>query len=592
MTTPANPWPVLWRLFRDYMTPYWRLIALALVCMVLAGASQGGLAYMLEPLIDDVFQAKTEASLLPIALGVFALFCVKAGTGFLQSALMGTVARSVIAQLQAAMFDAVIRDDLAGFQTAKTGGLVSHFIHDTNLLMTSLTRGATYLGRDTVMVLSLVTVMALQDPVLTVVVLVVLPLAAVPIGQLGRGVRQVSQKSQAEMGVFAALLSEVFQGIRHVKADGAEGREVIRAVGRIGKVARLMRATLLLKAGTPPVMEVLSGLAMVGVILYGGNAVISGDKTTGEFFSFIAALLLAYDPMRHLATLYAQFQEGGQAAARIFRTVDRRPVIIDPPSPTPLDRARGRIALEGVGFTYGELPVLDAVDLVAEPGETVALVGPSGAGKSTILNLIPRFYDPSSGRLTLDGTDLRDLRLADLRRNLALVSQDVVLFDESVRANIAYGRPDAGQAEIIDAARRAAADPFIRDLPQGYDTVIGEGGTSLSGGQRQRLSIARALLKDAPVLLLDEATSALDSEAERLVQDGLSQLIRGRTTLLIAHRLSTVMKADRIYVLDQGRVVEQGDHSGLLARDRLYARLWRMQGADRDRDQAAVDAAG
>jgi subfamily B ATP-binding cassette protein MsbA len=317
------------------------------------------------------------------------------------------------------------------------------------------------------------------------------------------------------------------------------------------------------------------------VILYGGYQVIEGTRTAGTFFSFITALLLAYQPMKTLANLTANLQEGLAAAQRVFAVLDIEPEIRDAPGALPLAIAGGEIRFEAVRFTYPNGgPALNGVDLLVPAGNTVALVGASGAGKSTVLNLIPRFYDTGSGRVSIDGTDVRRVTLASLRGAIALVSQEVSLFDDTVRGNIAYGRFGASEAEITAAARAAAADEFIRALPQGYDTLVGEQGIKLSGGQRQRVAIARAMLKNAPILLLDEATSALDTESERQVQAALKRLMRGRTTLVIAHRLSTVLDADLIYVIDAGRVVEFGTHAELIARGGAYQRLYALQFAD------------
>jgi subfamily B ATP-binding cassette protein MsbA len=330
-------------------------------------------------------------------------------------------------------------------------------------------------------------------------------------------------------------------------------------------------------------MEVLGGLAIVAVMLYGGHQVIAGARTPGTFFSFITALLLAYEPLKRLANLNAAMQAGLAAADRIFAMIDLEPAIVDRPTAKPLTLQGGAIRLEQVGFAYegsAERPALDSVDIDVPAGATIALVGPSGAGKSTIFNLIPRFFDPQAGRVAIDGQDVRDLTLSSLRRSIALVSQDVLLFDDSIRANILYGRPEASEAEVIEAARAAQAWEFIETLPQGLDMMVGPRGAKLSGGQRQRIAIARAMLRNAPILLLDEATSNLDPESERAVQTALARLMRGRTTLVIAHRLATVAAADRIYVLDQGRVVETGPHPELMALGGLYARLHAMQFRD------------
>jgi subfamily B ATP-binding cassette protein MsbA len=345
------------------------------------------------------------------------------------------------------------------------------------------------------------------------------------------------------------------------------------------------------RAAASPVTEMLGGVAAAFIIFYGGYQVIAGTTTPGTFFSFMAALLLAYQPLKSLANLNTALQEGLAAAERIFALMDAEPTIVDRPGAGRLRVSRGEVRFEGVSFAYAEgAPALEDVDLVAPAGAVVALVGPSGAGKSTLINLIPRFFEARLGRVTIDGVDIREVTLESLRGALALVSQEATLFDDTVRANIAYGRLGASDDDIVAAAKAAAAHNFIRALPQGYDTMVGEHGVKLSGGERQRVAVARAMLKDAPILLLDEATSALDAEAERQVQGALKRLMQGRTTLVIAHRLATVLEADRIYVIDGGRVVESGRHAELLAKGGLYARHHALQFADPDPEVSAARA--
>jgi ATP-binding cassette, subfamily B, bacterial MsbA len=380
---------------------------------------------------------------------------------------------------------------------------------------------------------------------------------------------------------MTTLLEQTFQGIRVVKSYGMEAYERHRVETLVERIYRLTFRSARIRAASRPIMETLGGIAIALVVVYGGYRVIEAQTSPGAFFSFITALLLAYEPMKRLANLNATLQEGLAGAERLFDMLDTPPAMTEKPGARALKVTAGGIRFENVSFAYGAgKHVLNDLSLVVPPGKVVALVGPSGGGKSTALNLIPRFYDATAGRVLIDGADVRDVTLASLRRQIALVSQEIILFDDTVRANIAYGREGANDADIAAAARRAGAEAFITALPKGYDTIVGEQGIKLSGGQRQRLAIARAVLKNAPILLLDEATSALDAESERHVQTALSELMRNRTTFVIAHRLSTVVGADVIYVMERGRIAEAGSHGELLARGGLYARLYALQSAD------------
>ena len=413
-----------------------------------------------------------------------------------------------------------------------------------------------------------------------------------PILRLGRRMRKVTANTQEEMGLFTTLLEQTFQGIRVVKAYGMEEYEKSRIAGIVNRIFGLNLKSARTRALSSPIMETLGGVAVCIVIIYGGYRVIEGATTSGAFFSFIMALLLAYEPMKRLANLNASLQEGLAGAERMFKLLDTEPAIHEKPDAVDLGSVKGHIRLEDVRFSYGPgKAALDGLTLEVPAGKRVALVGASGAGKSTILNLIPRFYDVDEGRVTIDGTDVRDVTFASLFGGFALVSQEITLFDDTVRANIAYGRAGAEEDEIIEAAKNAAAHDFIVDLPDGYDTMVGEQGIKLSGGQRQRLAIARAMLKNAPVLLLDEATSALDTESERQIQAAMDKLMQGRTTLVIAHRLSTVTGADLIYVINKGRVIEQGTHVELMVRGGNYQRLYNLQFAEEAETSDTVRAA-
>jgi subfamily B ATP-binding cassette protein MsbA len=563
------------------MRPHLQRILFAFLLMGLAAASTAGRAWLMEPVLDRIFVAREGSLLLLIAGGAFALALVKGLADYGEAVLMTRVGQRVIADVQIALFARLMRADLAYFHAHPSGTLISRFTSDATLLRSAAANVLGGIGKDAVTVVFLVGVMFYQDWLLALVSFFVFPLAIRPIIAIGRRIRRVTANAQIEIGQFTTLLSQTFQGARHVKAYGMEQYEERRAAGLIERLFVLIDRGTRTRSRASPMMEALGGTAIAVVILYGGHQVISGARTPGALFSFITALLLAYQPLKSLANLNASLQEGLAAAQRIFEVLDVEPTIRDMPGARPLHIAGGEIRFDNVRFGYVPgTAAIDGLSLTIPAGQTVALVGPSGAGKSTMLNLIPRFFDIDSGSIAIDGQDVRSVTIASLRGAIALVAQEVSLFDDTVRTNIAYGRFDARGAEIEEAARAAAANAFIDELPQGYDTVVGEHGIRLSGGQRQRIAIARAMLKNAPILLLDEATSALDSESERQVQRALSTLIRGRTTLVIAHRLSTVQGADLICVVDRGRIVETGRHPELLARGGLYARLYAMQFAE------------
>ncbi|MSO75832.1 MAG: ATP-binding cassette domain-containing protein [Alphaproteobacteria bacterium] len=586
-TGDGASWPLVRRLLAGYVRPHAGRIWGASLCMAFAAAATAGNAWMMQPALDEVFLKRDATLLLLVPAAVIALALVKGLASYADEVLMTHVGQRIVAVMQQRMFAHLMGADLAFFHASSTGTLISRFTNDVQLLRGVLARTLTGIAKDSLTVAGLVGVMVYQDWRLAAVSLVVFPLAVLPVLGIGRRMRGVSTATQDEMGNFTTLLDQTFQGARHVKAYGMEGYESARAGASIERLFKLVYRAAKVRAAMRPIMETLGGIAVAIAILYGGSQVIEGTTTPGAFFSFVTALLLAYQPVKNLANLYASLQEGLAAAARVFAMLDLEPTIRDLPGVPDLVPTRGEITFADVAFTYGgERRALAGVTLSVPPGGTAALVGPSGAGKSTILNLIPRFYDVAAGRVAIDGVDVRDVTLASLRRSISLVSQETSLFDDSVAANIAYGRPDASEREIIQAARDAAAHDFIIGLPRGYDTEVGEHGVRLSGGQRQRIAIARAMLKNAPILLLDEATSALDNESERQVQVALQRLMVGRTTLIIAHRLSTIRNADVIYVVEDGRVVESGSHGALLQRGGPYARLHAVEA----RGEPAADA--
>jgi len=573
------------RLWRDWARRHLRQLVIATALMgIVAGATS------LYPLMIDwsykLFQTRDPAVIYLMPLAVLAVTASKGLSFYFQTVIVNWVSLRIITDMQEAMFARLVGADLARLQSERTGHLISRFTNDTKLIQDALVRAFNNLVRDTLTVASLVGVMFYLDWMLSLVAIVVYPIAALPIVRIGQRVRRVSKNVQVQIGGITSLLNESFSGARMVKTYGLEEYERARAGREFEDRFSLMMRMVRQRSWIEPIIEVLGGLAVGGVLALVGWRLLNGNDTLGEFTGFVTALVIAAQPVRAIGTLNAVLQEGLAAVQRVFELLDQEPTIREAPDAVPLRLETGTVALRGVSFSYGEdIQALKDVTVEVPAHATVALVGPSGAGKSTVFNLIPRLYDADAGIVAIDGQDVRGLTLASLRAAVAVVSQDVVLFNDSVAANIGFGRLGAPREDIVAAARAAAAHDFIAELPQGYETPVGDRGVRLSGGERQRIALARAILKDAPILLLDEATSALDSEAERRVQQALDALRQGRTTLVIAHRLSTVLGADRIYVLDQGRVVEAGGHAELMAKGGLYARLSRLQ--FRDEPEAA-----
>ncbi|MBC7950846.1 MAG: ATP-binding cassette domain-containing protein [Rhodospirillaceae bacterium] len=573
------------RLLKEGVRPYLGKVMFAIACMAVSAGATAMYAWLMDPIINKIFVARQAQYLWPLAITIITTFAFKAMADYGEAVFLSRVGLKVIADMQNRLFNKLMSLDVAFFHANQSGKLLSRMTNDVNSMRFAVSNALTGAGKDASSVIFLIGLMFYQDWVLSSLTFFVFPLAILPIAKLGRRMRKVTANTQEQNGLLSTYLNQAIQGIRVVKAYGMEDYEKRKVGSLVETLHELTYKAARVRSASSPIMEMLGGVAITVVIVYGGSQVINdadaNPDRAGAFFSFITALMLAYKPLKALASLNTNLQEGLAAAARCFDIIDTQSTINDRDSAPDLVVREGNIRFEGVFFTYdGVKAALDGVDFDVPGGKTVALVGPSGAGKTTILNLLPRFYDVTDGRVLVDGQDVRDVSMASLRAKTALVSQEIMLFDDSIRANIAYGRFGATDEEIEAAARMAAAHEFIMALPFGYDTVVGERGLNLSGGQRQRLAIARAMLKNAPILLLDEATSALDTESERQVQHALEQLMRGRTTVVIAHRLSTVVNADLIHVMDRGRVVESGDHNALMAVGGLYARLYAMQFAE------------
>ena len=578
------------RLWRDYMVEHLKWIAFAVFWMMVVGGSSYAMVSLMQPAMDDALVGKDEDMVWFIAIG-FLLVAITRGIGnFAQSVTMQMVGLRAIRKMQNQMFAALLKSEIQFFDREGTAPQLSRFIADTYVVRDAITKVFTGAGRDLVTLIFMIAAMIQQNWQLALFALLFFPLSIMPIARIGRRLRKVSEQTQAEFGLMTSVLDDSLKNARQVRAYGMQDYEAKRGWEAFLTTYKLIMKAVRTRALSYPIMDALAGVTLFTIILIGGYQVLAGTQTVGSFMAFFMAVFLANQPMRSLASLNNALQEGLGGSKRIFELIDREPVIQDRNSATTLPRGRGKVAVETVGFQYEEdKTVLHDVSLDFPAGKTVALVGPSGSGKTTILNLIPRFYDVTDGRITIDGHDVRDLTMASVMDQIALVSQEPSLFNDTVRANIRYGDWDASDAAVEEAAKNAAAHDFIMGLPDGYNTMVGENGLKLSGGQRQRIAIARAMLKNAPILLLDEATSALDAESEKQVQSALARLMEDRTTIVIAHRLSTIQHADRIYVMDNGRVVETGTHGELAAKGGLYARLCQLQ-FDRDSQGADVIA--
>ena len=572
------------------MNIYSRLIALAkphtgrfiiaLVCMLIVGALTSALAFLVKPVLDEIFLKKDVAMLKWIPIAVIAIYSVKGICTYAQMMLMSYIGQRVVTDLRNELYRRIQTQSLSFFTKNPTGVLMSRITNDVVAIQGAVSEAVTSLLKDSFTLVCLIFVIFYRDWQLATIAILVFPLAVLPIAKFGEKMRNVATRMQATMGSLTALLQETISGVRIVKAFGRESYESARFARENEQFLKLIMRSLAITAISSPFMEFLGGLGIGAIVSYGGYQVIKGASTPGTFFSFLTALIMLYEPVKRLTSVNNTIQQGIAGAQRVFSMMDVIPDIQDKPDAIVLPKISRGIAIEGVTFHYDDTPVLRNITLRIAAGECVAFVGMSGGGKTTLVNLIPRFYDVSEGRITIDGHDLRDVTIESLRSQIGIVTQQTILFNDTVRNNIAYGDLTKSDEDIIHAAQAANAHAFITNLPQGYDAIIGEQGAKLSGGERQRVSIARALLKDAPILILDEATSALDSEAEIEVQSALENLMRGRTTLVIAHRLSTIRNASRIVVLVNGKIVEEGSHEDLLARKGEYYKLYQMQFKD------------
>ncbi|MFQ6539355.1 MULTISPECIES: ABC transporter ATP-binding protein [Aphanothece] len=560
----------------------WPTFLLALLFNLGYGASTGFVPLVIRYLFDEILPGSDRTRLYAAPAVILGVITLRAVCQYLGAYLTESVSQSITADLRSDLAAKVMELPQAYIDRHPSSGLISRVLSDVNLVKTGIVDGYSSIFKDTLTLVALVMVAFYQDWLLALIAFILFPVAILPILRSSKKVRRHSSQGQSSLARLASYLQESLVGSRVVKIFGMEAYELRRFQEENQSVLRSALRTTRAKLANQPLMELLGAVGFSAVLLYGGEAVMAGTRTTGSFFAFLTSLYLCYAPFKGLAKANATLQQGVSAATDLFAILDTSPDPVEAERPRVLERFSQGLLAEGVRFGYGEELVIRDLDLAVPRGSTVALVGASGGGKSTIIDLFCRFYDPSAGRLTIDGIDLRQLSLRSLRALISVVDQNTFLFNDTVASNIAYGHPEASPEEIVAAAQAANAHRFIDRLPQGYDTLIGENGTLLSGGQRQRIAIARALIKNAPILFLDEATSALDSASEQVVQEALDRLMSNRTTLVVAHRLSTVVNADRICVIEAGQVVESGTHGELLARDGRYASLFSTQFSNTD----------
>lgn len=592
--------PLLGRIWRDYLSRHKGALFLSIVCAAIVGIVAATVLQLLEPAINGLFLGEPvrvwrvitippEDALITIPSLIVGLAVIWTIAALGQAALVNRLGHGIVGDIQIRLFGSMIRADLARLRAQHSGGFVSSVLFDANLVREAFTNGVVNYTQHGLTLIFVIAYMAWTDWRLTLIVLLGAPLISLVIRRFGRKTRKATTGAMKETETLSTALMENLDGVRLIKIENREAAEEAR-VGEV--VARRQRHVIKsadARAFAGPFSNLVAMIVVAAVMAYAGWRAQSDQMTVGAFAAFIGLLMAAGQSLRQVTNLQTVMAEGLTAARRLFVALDIQPEIREAPDARPLPPGPVTVVLDRVAFAYGQAaPTLADISLSVAPGETVALVGPSGGGKSTILSLLPRFYDVTDGTITLNGTDIRDLKLADLRDRIALVTQEPFLFDDTIAANIAYGRAGATAEAIVEAARAAAAHDFISALPEGYATRAGEGGMRLSGGQRQRVAIARAFLKDAPILLLDEATSALDTESEALVQVALERLMQGRATLMIAHRLSTVRNADRIHVIEAGRVIETGTHAALTAAGGLYSRLARQQSLDGTPSVASV----
>ena len=567
------------RIWKSYANGSTKLLLIALSCNAIVALTTPALPELIRRVIDDIFVNADRSMLTILPLVAISIMLIRAAGTYGANVAINYIGQRIVGSLQKDLYKSILNSDLAYINSIHSARFISSFTADSSKLRETMSSVVVNLSRNILMVAGLVGYLFYVDAILATIFFIVIPPAAIGLKFLGKRLRKAIRMSLEEIGTLSALVSETLKGIRIIKAYGKEKIHLRKASEVIDQVVNFSMKGVRARSASAPIMEIVTGVAIACIIYYAGNKSLDGSMTVGSFMAFTTAAGLLYDPLKAVANLQAMLQEGIAASQRLFPILDNKPKIQEKENLKKLETISGSINFENISFSYSENDkhVLKNISIKIKSGQTVALVGPSGAGKSSLLNLVPRFYDVSSGKVKIDNIDIKNLSLADVRSASALVSQDTLIFDLSIRENIIFGNENVTDKIFQKVCKDSLVDEFVKDLPDGYETIAGESGVRISGGQKQRIAIARAMIKNAPILLLDEATSSLDSESEKKVQIALDKLIKNKTALVIAHRLSTVRNVDTIYVIDKGTVVEEGDHDSLIKKDGLYSFLFKTQ---------------